>query len=107
MFLGRCCGSAGLRAFRRGCSNAEAVSHFLRLLLIFVLVIIVIVIFVLFSFLVRLCLFRIVLLLLLGFLMLAQSLPLFGESISFSNVVCDDHVVEDGPALPLPQIETE
>merc|ERR1712061_639407 len=105
MFLGRCCGSAGVRAFSRGRSTAE--SHFLRLLFVFVLIVVVVVIFVLFSFLVRLCLFRIVLLFLLGFLMLAQSLPLLGEGVSFCNVVCDDHVVEDGPALHLPQIEAD
>merc|ERR1712014_555758 len=107
MSLGRELARPGCRFPKNWCSTTEAESHLLRLLFVFVLVIVVVVIFILFGFLVRLCLFRIVLLFLLGFLMLAQSLPLLGEGISFCNVICDDHVVENGPALHLPQIEPD
>merc|ERR1712051_1130286 len=80
--------------------------HLLRLLLFFV-IIIVVVILVLLSFLVSLSLLGIILLLLLGFLNLAECLPFLDKGICFSHIIGDDHVVEDGAALHLPQIKTD
>merc|ERR1712099_136651 len=99
-------GWAGLQACGMEQFTPQPDSHFLGILFAVVLVVVVVIRLVLFSFLVSLRLLRIILLLLLGFLMLAQSLPLLGESISFCNVVCDDHIIEDGSTLHLPQIES-
>merc|ERR1712087_9634 len=89
----------------------SSASHLLRVLALVVLVhIVVVVIIILVFFLLGLfCRFirllGVVLLLLLRLLDLAQSLPLLQERVALCLVVCDDNVVEDGAALPLPQVE--
>merc|ERR1712176_1268464 len=54
-----------------------------------------------------LCFFRLVLLLLFALLHLAQLFPLLRKLICFGLVVREDDVVEYGPALDLPQVESK
>merc|ERR1712050_609658 len=74
--------------------------------LLFVLLFIVIVI-VLFVFLVIGGLLAVILLFLLGILRLTQLFPLLGKSISLRNIIRDNHVVENGSSLNLPQIKAD
>merc|ERR1719375_2694140 len=72
---------------------SSKVSHFLCLLLV-LLVIVAIILFVL---------------LLLVFVLLdfTECLPLGRKCVSLCLVIADDHVVEDGAALNLPQVKTD
>merc|ERR1719205_105227 len=73
------------------CKNeATKCSHLLRLFLLLIIVVFVVV-----------CLF------LLALLYLAKILPLLSECICLCLVICDNHVVEDGPAFDLPKIESD
>merc|ERR1712060_954406 len=74
--------------------------------LLFVLLFIVIVI-VLFVFLVIGGLLAVVLLFLFGILHVTQLFPLLGKSISLGNIIRDNHVVENGSSLDLPQVKAD
>merc|ERR1712050_264503 len=74
--------------------------------LLFVLLFIVIVI-VLFVFLVIGGLLAVILLFLLGILHLTQLFPLLGKSISLRNIIRDNHIVENGSSLDLPQVKAD
>merc|ERR1712241_725178 len=80
-------------------------SHLFRLRFVLVVVIVVVIVISSLRLLVGLGLLRIVLHLLLGILMLAEGLPLLHEGICLGNIIRDDHVVKDGAALHLPEIE--
>merc|ERR1712048_1006334 len=79
-------------------------SHVFRFSLVLISVIVVVVL-VLLLLIIRLL--GIILLFLLALLHLAHLLPFLREAICFGSVICDDDVVENRPALHLPQIEAD
>merc|ERR1719478_1037271 len=84
----------------------EKLAHCSNVLLVILIVIVIIVIVGGISLLrIFLCFLRVIVLLLLGLLDLAQCLPLGGKGVCFGDIISDDDVVEDGLGLNLPQIE--